>query len=218
MKRYIFLLIILCASCTYIRKDRYGRTEGYGFVTLQNTNIYETKYGYKVIGMLPKYYSFMINKNILEIDNGLIHVNYDTGVQLKEYPDGWVKLNDLKLFNVWKYKEVDLSTQRDVSKYTYPIEAAKASQYIASYDKNQTGWSNEYLNAIEKNEIQLGMSSEMVMLALGIPSKVNKNKGSEVIEEQWIYTKSPIKSYYVYFKDGRVVNSQIVGENIEQKK
>ena len=42
-------------------------------------------------------------------------------------------------------------------------------------------------------------------------------KGNEKVEEQWIYdAKAGHRSHYVYFANGIVVNTQVVGENIKE--
>lgn len=213
----ILALSLLAVSCTVIYKDKLGRIESYGYLVLRETKIYETEDGVKVVGILPKNYNFGLVKSEIEITNGLLHVRYDTGIPGKEYPDGWVKLNDLKVFNVWEFPVYDVTAQQAVSEDKFPIVGAKAREYIADFDKVQPEWSPEFKDAIFRGEVQIGMTQPMVLLALGVPTSVNKTKGSQVIEEQWIYSRERLKTYYVYFTNNKVVNMQVVGENVNKE-
>ena len=215
----MFVGLIFVVSCTTKRIDRYGREEAYGYVTLRETTIYETSEGVKQIGTLPKYFSFKIAKENVRADNGLICVYYDSGAPFaegEEFPRGWINLNDIKLLAVWEYPTIDITTQEEVSQHKYPMIAAQARQVISDFDKEAAAWPKDMREAIKKGEIMLEMTTDMVLLSVGLPTKVNKNKGPDVIEEQWIYSRAGQKTNYIYFKNGKVVNSQIVGENVKE--
>ncbi|MFH1727645.1 MAG: hypothetical protein ABIA04_04430 [Pseudomonadota bacterium] len=222
MKRLLILALTIpfIMSCAAkVRTDMYERFESYGFVTLKATKIFETENGHKVIGELPKYYNFKLKKDLIEIDNGLVHIFYETKNSADRYPDGWVKINDVKLLSTWEYPVADMSTQRSISAEIFPITSAKANQFISEYDKNKEPWDESFIDAISKRQILLSMTKEMVLLSVGIPDKVNKTKGNERIEEQWIYnSRGSYRSLYIYITDGKVINTQIVGENIKVEK
>jgi hypothetical protein len=222
MKRRLILLLIaaigLVACGTKVRVDKFNRVETYGFVTVTETKIYQNRDGIKVVGELPKYYNFKLKKELIEIDNGLVHIFYETRAGKERYPDGWVKLNDIKLMSTWEVPVRDISTQKAVSNQIFPITAAKANQFIASYDKNTQAWDEVYIQAIADGKVLLGMNRDMVLLSVGIPDKVNVTKGNDNLNEQWIYNaREGYRSHYVYFTDSKVVNTQIVGENLKDE-
>lgn len=215
----IFLNVIISTilfSCTALHYDKLGREESYGYVTLKEANIYDSPSGVRVVGKLPMYYKFRLEKNEIEIDNGLTHIRYSTE-RGKDYPDGWVELNALKIFSLWEFPVEDASVQQDVSHEIFPIVAAKAQEFIAAIDKDMEQWDPDYIKMISNGEVHIGMTPEMVLLSIGMPNKVNKTQGVHGIEEQWIYTKSKIKTSYVYIANGKVINTQIVGENVQSK-
>ncbi len=216
---FVLIGLISFAGCAAKRIDKYGREEVYGYVTLHDTTIYETSEGVKNIGSLPKFFSFRVPKESMAVDNGLICVEYDSGANYDEghsFPKGWINLNDIKLLAVWEYPTVDITTQEEVSQHKFPIIAAQASQVIADFNKEATAWPQDFKDAIKRGEIMLNMTTDMVLLSVGLPTKINKNKGPDVIEEQWSYSRAGQKTNYIYFKNGKVVSTQIVGENIKE--
>jgi hypothetical protein len=221
-KRLVLILVpamSLMACGSTVRFDKVNRYESYGFVTTTETKIYQNRDGIKVVGELPKYYNFKLKKELIEIDNGLVHIFYETRAADKDrYPDGWVKLNDVKLLSTWEVPVRDISTQKVISNQIFPVTAAKANQFIASYDKNQQAWEPQFIQAIADGKVLLGMNRDMVLLSVGIPDKVNITKGNEKVDEQWVYNaREGYRTHYVYFINGQVTNTQTVGENVREE-
>ena len=66
----------------------------------------------------------------------------------------------------------------------------------------------EFKEAVEAKRSEVGMSSDVVRVAMGPPdSKVRETKDG-VEQEDWIYGKPPMKTIFVTFEDDVVVNIQ----------
>jgi hypothetical protein len=62
---------------------------------------------------------------------------------------------------------------------------------------------------IDRHEILLGMTANMVRLSLGPPGHINKSVGSWGVHEQWVYEGPGSGSYgydYLYFENGIVTS------------
>lgn len=75
----------------------------------------------------------------------------------------------------------------------YAIEKSEALNYSSRFGIHI--W-----DQILQNEVEIGMTEEMVLLAWGIPSKINPTELKEVKSEQWVYEQRG----YIYFKNGIV--------------
>lgn len=69
-------------------------------------------------------------------------------------------------------------------------------------------WSKKYWDAIKKNEVILTMNKDMVILAIGKPTRINTIKNSSGTYEQWVYDYGSISNTYIYFKNGKVSSMQ----------
>lgn len=63
----------------------------------------------------------------------------------------------------------------------------------------------EFGDAIYRGEVRLGMTTEMVLKAIGEPTKINTTEGSYGVLQQWCYEYS---KRYLYFKNGTLTDIQ----------
>lgn len=64
--------------------------------------------------------------------------------------------------------------------------------------------SKKVANAIEKQQVILGMTTDQAIASWGEPSSVNRTAGSWGIHEQWVYGDNT----YLYFKNGKLTSWQ----------
>jgi hypothetical protein len=64
-------------------------------------------------------------------------------------------------------------------------------------------WGTKTARAVVNHEVFIGMQSEAALESWGIPSTVRTSPIGDTIEEQWVY-KQPLKSKYIYIKEGKV--------------
>ncbi|MDD5544040.1 MAG: hypothetical protein PHX83_12775 [Acidobacteriia bacterium] len=65
----------------------------------------------------------------------------------------------------------------------------------------------EFKEALEKHEARVGMNRDMVIAALGRPSrKIREKNAAGIDQEQWIYGEPPAKVTFVVFEEDRVVS------------
>jgi hypothetical protein len=65
-------------------------------------------------------------------------------------------------------------------------------------------WPDDIKRAVTDRKVQIGMTSEQVLLAWGRPEKINETIRASSREEQWIYAGSS----YLYFTNGTLVTIQ----------
>ena len=65
------------------------------------------------------------------------------------------------------------------------------------------GCSQEIAEVINKKQVRIGMTTDMVRYAWGRPERVNRTVGSYGVHEQWVYGRT-----YLYFEDGVMTSFQ----------
>jgi hypothetical protein len=66
----------------------------------------------------------------------------------------------------------------------------------------------EFKEAVQEKRAEVGMSSDVVRLALGPPDRKVRETKNDVEQEDWIYGEPPLKVTFVTFEDDVVVNIQ----------
>jgi hypothetical protein len=64
-------------------------------------------------------------------------------------------------------------------------------------------WGTKTARAVVNHEVFIGMPSEAAIESWGIPTTVRTSDIGDTTEEQWVY-KLPLKSKYIYIKEGKV--------------
>lgn len=77
------------------------------------------------------------------------------------------------------------------------------SWYLTNPYKPYPNWSQRAWKAIEKKEIYIGMTKEMVLMSWDKPEKINRDVGSWGVDEQWVYG-----DVYLYFRNGKLTSFQ----------
>jgi hypothetical protein len=72
-------------------------------------------------------------------------------------------------------------------------------------------WSRGIWNAIENDEVILGMTTEQVRASRGEPLKINQTFIRGLAHEQWVYGHGDVVTGYVYFDNDRVSAIQLDG-------
>jgi len=75
--------------------------------------------------------------------------------------------------------------------------------YLTDPRKLHPNWIPKVWRAIEKSEIYIGMTKEMVLMSWGSPKDVNRTITRWGVREQWVYD-----SQYLYFENGKLTTIQ----------
>ncbi|MBV5329972.1 MAG: hypothetical protein JZU65_20495, partial [Chlorobium sp.] len=78
-----------------------------------------------------------------------------------------------------------------------------SKDYFYENDPIPVGTPSDMVQAIQKNNIKIGMPPEYVTLSWGKPEKVNKTIGAWGVHEQWIYG-----DQFVYFENEKLTSSR----------
>jgi hypothetical protein len=80
----------------------------------------------------------------------------------------------------------------------------------------------EYRQAIEQQEIIVGMDRDMALLAKGMPDRKVRDFDDGIETEDWIYGKPPGEVVFATFEDGKIIrvkhsHANLGGQISEQK-
>lgn len=112
----------------------------------------------------------------------------------------WVKKNpQLQELVYARVKE-----EEDLAKIKEENKVKKANkQYAAIEAKNIKKYGKIMYSKLKKGTVWLGMTDDMMIIALGSPDDVNRTVGSWGVHEQWVYNRE-----YYYFENGKLVSYQ----------
>lgn len=113
---------------TYILIDRYRSYEDYSWITIRKVLEF---YGYKTTSRKPKAFreildvlEYMINNQMISIEQDLDSLSYDTGIEIKinadkfDYPDSFTKLTSTQL-NVIMMSDTSLNRESLLMAFLY---------------------------------------------------------------------------------------------------
>lgn len=82
--------------------------------------------------------------------------------------------------------------------------------YLTDPHKLHPNWRQRVWRAIEKKQIYIGMTKEMVLMSWGSPKAVNRTIGKWGVHEQWIYSSGIYfrTVRYLYFENGELTTIQ----------
>ncbi len=107
----------------------------------------------------------------------------------------------LELIRVAKAKEDSLNTQTRREGKASRTVYENLYKFLKQYPEESDKTINEWVKALSKREVIIGMPEVMVRLSWGKPDKINK---SSYGSDQWIYSQGGYSSKYLYMKDGRL--------------
>lgn len=112
----------------------------------------------------------------------------------------WVKKNPKLLELVY----VKLKEEENLAKIKEENKLKKASKQYADLEaKNIKKYGKIIYAKLKKGTVWLGMTTDMMIIALGNPDDINRTVGSWGVHEQWVYNRE-----YYYFENGKMVSYQ----------
>jgi hypothetical protein len=112
----------------------------------------------------------------------------------------WVKKNP----KVNELVYVKLKEEEDLAKIKEENKLKKANKQFADIEaKNIKKYGKAIYAKLKKGTVWLGMTDDMMIIALGNPDDINRTVGSWGVHEQWVYNKE-----YYYFENGKLVSYQ----------
>jgi len=112
----------------------------------------------------------------------------------------WVKKNPKLLELVY----VKLKEEENLAKIKEENKLKKANKQYADIEtKNIKKYGKIIYAKLKKGMVWLGMTDDMMIIALGNPDDINRTVGSWGVHEQWVYN-----GEYYYFENGKMVSYQ----------
>lgn len=112
----------------------------------------------------------------------------------------WVKKNPKLLELVY----VKLKEEENLAKIKEENKLKNANKQYADIEaKNIKKYGKVIYAKLKKGTVWLGMTDDMMIIALGNPDDINRTVGSWGVHEQWVYNRE-----YYYFENGKLVSYQ----------
>lgn len=158
---------------TYILIDKYRSYEDYSWITIRKilnfygykTNKNKPKAVYEILDVLE----YMINNKMIEVNQDLDSLNYDTGIEIKiiaenfDYPDQFVKLTSSQ-YETIMMADTSLNRENILMAFLY------INSYIGCRKKNKDGsemsnakdYPEAFWKSIESMSKELSMSKDTI--------------------------------------------------------
>ena len=112
----------------------------------------------------------------------------------------WIEKND-QINEFVKLKEKEETDRKDLARQKQILEMEKVHEEDEKYYIKRYGEAT-YIKIV-MHKYWIGMTSDMALLSLGYPDKINRSVGSWGVHEQWIYNS---KELYLFFEN-EILNS-----------
>lgn len=180
----------------YILIDKYRSIEDYSWITIRKVLDF---YGYKTHKNKPKAFGevldvleYMVNNKMIEINQDLNSVNYDTGIEIKivsnnfDYADYFTKFTSDQ-FNVIMMNESSLNRECLLMAFLY------ITSYIRCRPRNDDGTEKTsdpsakpeaFFGSIEKMAKELAMSKDTIMSCIEYFTSSSENRNALLVKRE----------------------------------
>lgn len=157
-----------------------------------------------------------LSSKVLEIKKSgdtVVLVEYLTGTFNDRYfkleskgfiKDEYVNMTD-KLYGIQQYF-IDNQKKREIER-AVKVEKDEKDEYFARKKYLEKKYGINVASRLLKNQIWLGMTSQMFTEVMGKPIRVNRTVTSSIEYEQWVYGQIENTSYY-YFENNKLKSWQ----------
>ena len=136
---------------TYILIDKYRSYENYSWITIRKVLDF---YGYKTHRNKPKAFQeildvleYMINNNMIEVQQDLDSIGYDTGIEIKIIPDNFDPCKDFSKLTSSQYDFI-MMNESSINRENILVAFLYINSYIFIRQKDKNG--NELLSEPQK--------------------------------------------------------------------
>jgi hypothetical protein len=124
----------------------------------------------------------------------------------------WLKVVNLEHLDVMQVSEADLYHSGWIHSSLISRDRISKPSRVQlrriRYVQAHPNLTPTFLNAIQKGQVTLGMTKNMVTASIGSPKDVNRTVGSFGVHEQWVYGEITSNRLYVYFENGVLTSWQ----------